>query len=58
MNYQAINFKDRLGLFSDQWSPRVIAEMNEVNVLLIEPQGVVNTGDGTRSKMAEDDVRV
>ncbi|KFZ30403.1 cupin [Pseudidiomarina salinarum] len=119
MNYQAINFKNKLGLFTEQWSPKVIAEMNnyqfkvvkiqgefvwhdhkdtdetfivlegnlridfrdgyvslsegemyvvpkgvehkpyaenEAKVLLIEPQGVVNTGDETSMQTAENDV--
>lgn len=119
MSYQAINFKDKLGLFDEQWSPKVIAEMNdyqfkvvkiqgefvwhnhtdtdetfvvlegslridfidgsvnlsegemyvvpkdtehkpyaehEAKVLLIEPRGVVNTGDEAGSKTAENDV--
>ena len=119
MNYQAINFKNKLGLFNEQWSPKVIAEMNdyqfkvvkiqgefvwhdhkdtdetfivlegslridfrdgyvdlsegemyvvpkgiehkpfaqnEAKVLLIEPRGVVNTGEETGSQTAENDV--
>ena len=119
MSHQAINFKDKLGLFDEQWSPKVIAEMNdyqfkvvkiqgefvwhdhkdtdetfivlegslridfrdghvelaegemyvvpkgiehkpyaehEAKVLLIEPRGVVNTGDETGSQTAENDV--
>jgi len=119
MNYQAINFKDKLALFDEQWSPKVIAQMNdyqfkvvklqgefvwhnhcdtdetfivlegslridfedgvvnltagemfvvpkgvehkpftekEAKVLLIEPRGVVNTGQQTGSKTAKNDV--
>lgn len=119
MNYRAINFKNKLSLFHEQWSPKVIAEMNdyqfkvvkiqgefvwhdhkdtdetfivlegnlriyfkdghvdlsagemyvvpkgvehkpyaenEAKVLLIEPRGVVNTGDETGSQTAENDV--
>ena len=119
MSYQAVNFKNKLGLFDEQWSPKVIAEMNdyqfkvvkiqgefvwhdhsdtdetfivlegslridfrdgsvnlsegemyvvpkgiehkpyaehEAKVLLIEPRGVVNTGDKAGSKTAENDV--
>ena len=121
MNYQPVNFKNKLGLFDEQWSPKVIAEMNdyqfkvvkiqgefvwhdhpdtdetfivlegslridfrdgsvnlsegemyvvpkgiehkpyaesEAKVLLIEPRGVVNTGDEVGSKTAENDVWV
>ena len=119
MNHQAINFKSKLGLFEEQWSPKVIAEMNdyqfkvvkiqgefvwhdhkdtdetfivlegslridfrdghvtlsegemyvvpkgiehkpfaeqEAKVLLIEPRGVVNTGDETAAQTADNDV--
>lgn len=119
MPHKPINFKEKLSLFSEQWSPKVIAEMNdyqfkvvklqgdfvwhdhkdtdetfivlsgrlridfrdghvdlsegemyvvpkdvehkpyaeqEAQVLLIEPRGVVNTGDETDSKTAENDV--
>jgi len=119
MNHQPINFKDKLSLFNEQWSPKVIAEMNdyqfkvvklqgdfvwhdhkdtdetfivlegslrinfkdghvtlsegemyvvpkgvehkpyaenEAKVLLIEPRGVVNTGEETGSKTAQNDV--
>ncbi|ATZ73323.1 cupin [Idiomarina sp. X4] len=119
MPHKPINFKEKLSLFSEQWSPKVIAEMNdyqfkvvklqgdfvwhdhkdtdetfivlsgrlridfrdghvdlsegemyvvpkgiehkpyaeqEAQVLLIEPRGVVNTGDETGSKTAENDV--
>jgi len=119
MSYQAINFKKKLDSFSEHYSPKVIAEMNdyqfkvvkiqgefvwhdhketdetfivlegslridfrdghvdlsegemyvvpkgvehkpyaehEAKVLLIEPRGVVNTGDESVSLTAEDDV--
>ncbi|PXX99278.1 cupin domain-containing protein [Halomonas sp. LBP4] len=119
MKYQVVNIKDKLGLFNEQWSPKVIAEMNdyqfkvvkiqgefvwhdhkdtdetfivlegslridfrdgyvslsegelyvvpkgtehkpyaedEAKVLLIEPRGVVNTGDEAGSQTAENDV--
>ena len=119
MNYRAINLQQKLSLFSEQWSPKVIAEMNdyqfkivklegdfvwhrhedtdetfivlegklridfrdgkveltegelfvvpkgvehkpyaeaEAKVLLIEPKGVVNTGDAGGDLTAQDDV--
>ncbi|AVJ55883.1 cupin [Idiomarina sp. OT37-5b] len=119
MPHKPINFKEKLSLFTEQWSPKVIAEMNdyqfkvvklqgdfvwhdhketdetfivlagrlridfrdghvelsegemyvvpkgvehkpyaeqEAQVLLIEPRGVVNTGDEKGSKTAENDV--
>ena len=119
MKNKAINFEQKLGLFSEQWKPKVIAEMNdyqfkivklqgdfvwhdhkhtdetfivlegtlridlrdgavnlnagemyvvpkgiehkpyaehEVKVLLIEPRGVVNTGEAAGEKTAQNDV--
>jgi hypothetical protein len=29
MNYEAINFGKKFGLFDEQWQPKVIAEMND-----------------------------
>jgi mannose-6-phosphate isomerase-like protein (cupin superfamily) len=119
MNYKAINLNQKFGLFSEQWQPKVVAEMNdyqfkivklqgdfvwhehkgtdetfivmdgmlridfrdgavdisagemfvvpkgvehkpyaehEVRLLLIEPRGVLNTGDETGERTAENDV--
>jgi mannose-6-phosphate isomerase-like protein (cupin superfamily) len=119
MQKKPINFQQKLGLFSEQWTPKVIAEMNdyqfkvvklqgdfvwhdhphtdetfivvegtlridlrdgavtlnagemyvvpkgvehkpyaenEVKVLLIEPRGVVNTGEAGGEKTAQNDV--
>jgi mannose-6-phosphate isomerase-like protein (cupin superfamily) len=119
MQNKPINFQQKLGLFSEQWTPKVIAEMNdyqfkvaklegdfvwhdhpdtdetfivlegtlridlrdggvtlnagemyvvpkgvshkpyaesEVKVLLIEPRGVVNTGEAGGEKTAQNDV--
>lgn len=39
MNYQAININNKLTLFDDQWSPKIIAEMNEVQFKLVKIQG-------------------
>ena len=48
MNYQPINFKQKLGLFSEQWQPRV-AE--------IETRGTVNTGHQGGARTAASDAR-
>jgi hypothetical protein len=29
MKYQSTNFAQKFGLFTEQWQPKVIAEMNE-----------------------------
>jgi len=38
-SYQSINFSDKLGRFSEHWSPRVIAEMNDYQFKLVKLQG-------------------
>lgn len=39
MAYQAINFKEKMALFSEHWSPRVVAEMNDYQFKLVKIQG-------------------
>jgi len=39
MSYQAVNFKNKLGLFNEQWSPKVIAEMNDYQFKVVKIQG-------------------
>jgi mannose-6-phosphate isomerase-like protein (cupin superfamily) len=39
MNYKALNFKDKLSLFSEQWTPKVIAEMNDYQFKVVKIQG-------------------
>ena len=39
MEYHSINFKNKLGLFNDHWSPKVIAEMNDYQFKLVKIQG-------------------
>lgn len=35
----SINLAEKLGLFSDQWSPKVIADLNDCHVKLAKVQG-------------------
>jgi len=37
--YIPINFSDKFSLFSEPWSPRVIAEMNDYQFKLVRVQG-------------------
>ena len=37
--YTPINFRDKLTKFSDYWSPKVIAEMNDYQFKLVKFQG-------------------
>ena len=39
MNFTPINFQQKLGLFSDHWQPRVVAEMNDYQFKLAKIQG-------------------
>ena len=38
-NYKAINFKEKLSLFNEQWSPKVIAEMNDYQIKIVKIEG-------------------
>jgi mannose-6-phosphate isomerase-like protein (cupin superfamily) len=35
----AINFQQKLGLFAEQWSPKVVAEMNDYQFKVVKLQG-------------------
>ena len=39
MKFDAINFKDKLSKFTEHWSPRVIAEMNDYQFKLVKVEG-------------------
>jgi mannose-6-phosphate isomerase-like protein (cupin superfamily) len=39
MSYQSINFAQKLGLFAEQWKPKVIAEMNEYQFKVVKLKG-------------------
>jgi mannose-6-phosphate isomerase-like protein (cupin superfamily) len=39
MNYYAINLVNKFELFSDDWRPKVIAEMNDYQFKLVKLQG-------------------
>lgn len=39
MNYSPINFKNKFSKFSETYSPRVIAEMNDYQFKLVRAQG-------------------
>lgn len=39
MNYQSINFRDKLAKFSEQWSPKIIAQMNDYHFKIAKVQG-------------------
>jgi len=37
--YRAINLADKLGLLSEQWSPRVVAELNDYQFKVVRIEG-------------------
>ena len=39
MHYQPINFKHKLALFDEQWSPKIIAEMNDYQFKIVRIEG-------------------
>ena len=39
MEYQSINLQDKLSKFSEHWSPKIIAQMNDNHFKLAKVQG-------------------
>ena len=39
MQFDPINFKEKLAKFSDHWSPKIIAKMNDYHFKLVKFQG-------------------
>jgi mannose-6-phosphate isomerase-like protein (cupin superfamily) len=39
MDYSAINLEEKLAKFSEQWSPKIIAQMNDYHFKLVKFQG-------------------
>jgi mannose-6-phosphate isomerase-like protein (cupin superfamily) len=39
MSYHPVNFGEKFSLFSAQWQPKVIAEMNDYQFKLVKVQG-------------------
>jgi mannose-6-phosphate isomerase-like protein (cupin superfamily) len=39
MNYQSTNFQDKLLKFSERWSPRIIAQMNNYHFKVVKIKG-------------------
>jgi mannose-6-phosphate isomerase-like protein (cupin superfamily) len=39
MTYQPINFRQKFGLFDEQWQPKVVAEMNNYQFKVVKLQG-------------------
>ncbi|MGH8370254.1 MAG: cupin domain-containing protein [Gammaproteobacteria bacterium] len=39
MDYKSVNFEQKLGLFDEHWTPKVIAEMNEYQFKIVKIKG-------------------
>jgi mannose-6-phosphate isomerase-like protein (cupin superfamily) len=39
MSYRAINLGEKFGLFTEQWQPKVIAEMNDYQFKIVKLEG-------------------
>lgn len=39
MTHKAINLEEKLSLFSEQWSPKVVAEMNDYQFKVVKLEG-------------------
>ena len=39
MDYRPINFKQKFSLFSEQWAPKVVAEMNDYQFKVVKLKG-------------------
>jgi mannose-6-phosphate isomerase-like protein (cupin superfamily) len=39
VSYKSINFQKKFGLFDEQWTPKVIAEMNNYQFKVVKLQG-------------------
>jgi len=39
MNYPPINFQEKLNRFSEHWSPKIIAQMNDYHFKIVKIQG-------------------
>jgi mannose-6-phosphate isomerase-like protein (cupin superfamily) len=39
MNYQSTNFAEKLGMFTEQWQPKVIAQMNDYQFKVVKLKG-------------------
>lgn len=39
MEYSAINFEEKLAKFSEHWSPKIVAQMNDYHFKLVKFQG-------------------
>ena len=49
MEYKAINLRQKFGLFTEHWQPKVVAEMNDCQLKIVKLQvrdGAVHVSEG------------
>ena len=39
MNYESINFQEKLSKFSEHWAPKIIAQMNDYHFKIVKVRG-------------------
>src|ERR671918_500491 len=39
MNYSSVNFQEKLSKFSEHWSPKIVAQMNDYHFKIVKVQG-------------------
>ena len=39
MNYQSLNLQEKLAKFSEHWSPKIVAQMNDYHFKVVKVQG-------------------
>ena len=39
MNYSSVNFQEKLSKFSEHWSPKIVAQMNDYHFKVVKVQG-------------------
>ena len=39
MNYQSVNLQEKLAKFSEHWSPKIVAQMNDYHFKVVKVQG-------------------
>lgn len=42
MTNDAINLNEKLSTFSDQWSPKIVSQFNDCDVMVVKAEGEFN----------------
>ena len=60
MSYKPTNFREKFGLFSEQWQPKVIAEMNDYQFKVVKLQHWTRGGraDGSERRVGSESLRL